>query len=776
MRLSAVLPALLVSVGAINGANATVAAVRPIIASQQQPLPTQLPAHSPQLLTYEMDVRLADDGKTISSSLQVTWRNTTETATSELLWHVYNNAWADRDSSWLVEARSHGDMAEPGEWGGTSVSNVRLVNLFSVADDGGTALAADQLLAWKYLPQPGAPLDRTVARLELPHPVPPGGSVVVSLDFRAVLPRAFRRSGWGSDGYIHAAQWFPKLGVFEKLDGRMQWNCPPYRYLTEFYSDFANFKVNLTFPERYAGKVVATGTIAGEPVSNGDGTVTYFTSAEDVHDYAWTADPEAELIERDFRAEMYRDESEEQRVAAALGRSIEEVRPTPTRMILLLQPEHASLAERYFDALGKSIYYFGLWYGSYPYPTISCVDPAHDARQTGGMEYPRLITGGASLGVAERTLRPQGVTVHEFGHQYWYGLVGNDEFRYAWMDEGFNTFSTQRIKALAFEPSLDTFSVFGNQYYGRAPLRQPTFDKGDFRAMLGMQRWETPEARSIPAISYALRHRDSLQEFLAELPPLTYFPEVTQDAVLSERQKFANPWQQPLEHPTMDLVDSGLRRVNAYYRPAMTLETMARLMGEPNWTRVMRAYHERWRFGHPSPDAFMDAVLEFGGDTVLRGSNDEVPVDWVAFWKHAYHGNDQLDFAVHHIHSERLPSSASLTDAGDSAEVGPLFNVSIGVSRRSSFAVPVEVRVTWEDGSETDLVWSGDDWVWEYSWTQATQRAVMVEIDPRRRLMLDRDWLNNVEVVEPTHERGFHYAVQVMLWAQQVLFYHGGSG
>jgi len=163
-------------------------------------------------------------------------------------------------------------------------------------------------------------------------------------------------------------------------------------------------------------------------------------------------------------------------------------------------------------------------------------------------------------------------------------------------------------------------------------------------------------------------------------------------------------------------------------------------------------------------------VVEFGGKTVVHGVNGEVSVDWNDFWKHAYHGNDQLDYAVHHLRNELLPAAEGVEQST------PHFNVSVGIARQSDFGVPVEVRVTWQDGSETDLVWAGDDWVWEYSWPDVEQPAVMVEIDPRRRLMLDRDWLNNVKVIKPSHERSLDYAVQVMLWAQQVLFYYGGAG
>jgi len=734
----------------------------------QEPLPTHLPSASPRTVAYAMDVALAEDGRTISGQLKVTWVNQTSVPTDELYWHVYNNAWEGPQSAWLSEARMKGDDKIPAEWGHTEVEWVRFLGITNPA---GELLGADSLdLDFEFLPQPGAPLDRTVARVVLPRAVLPNHSVTVELHFTTTMPRAFRRSGFGGEGYLHAVQWFPKLGVFEKLHGNTVWNCPPYRYLVEFYSDFGSYKVNITLPGHYADHFVASGSVIGSgPAQNEDGTITYFTEAEDIHDYAWTVDPKAKVIVREFRSEMFRDEEEEQKVARALGRTVEAVRPAPTTMILLLQPEHANLEERYFDALGKAIYYFGLWYGSYPYPTISCVDPANDARATGGMEYPRLITAGAILGTAKTTLRPQGVTVHEFGHQFWYGLVGNDEFRNAWMDEGFNTFSTQRILNKAFPAQLDTYSVFGAEYAGRAPLQMPSYAEGDPRGFLSLEQWESPDLGFVSGLSLALRKHDSLGRFLAELPPVTYFPEVRHDKVLDERQKFRVAWGQPLQFPTMDLQDTMQRRINAYYRPAMTLETMSRMMGEERWIRVLRAYHERYRFHHPQPDDFLRTVLEFGQGASLSGENGTVVIDWAGFWEHAYVGNAPMDFAVHHLINVPSLQDGTTSDA-------PRFEVEIGITRTTDFEVPVEVRVTWEDGSATDLVWAGDDWVWSYRWSEHPQQAVKVEIDPRRRLMLDKNWLNQTLTREPHSENAWHIGVQTMLWAQQVLHYFGGVG
>jgi len=413
----------------------------------------QLPEQSPRVVDYAIQVRLegteGEAGRTLTCEEEVTWRNPADASTSELLWHVYNNAWATRDSVWLTESRKFGDDKLPREWGWTSIEEVRLLAVDGVRQ------SSPPLLLVEWVAQEGGAEDLTVMRTPLPAAIPAGGSVTVGVKFTAVLPPAFRRSGAGGEGYLHAVQWFPKLGVFEARDGETGWNCLPYHYLTEFYADYGSYRVDLTLPDAYLADgdpcghcglrlhpVGASGSLMAEPKNHGDGTATWRFRAEDVHDFAWTVDPEFLVFHQVFRAkeEPWTRPAEEARVAAALGRTVEETRPSQeVEMVLLLQPEHEEYGEEYFDALGNSLYWFGLWYGEYPYPTVTCVDPANDARRTGGMEYPRLFTGGVRKGNHPRTLSPESITVHEFGHQFWYGLVGNDEFHHAWMDEGFTT-------------------------------------------------------------------------------------------------------------------------------------------------------------------------------------------------------------------------------------------------------------------------------------------------------------------------------------------------
>src|SRR5262249_54279284 len=121
----------------------------------------------------------------------------------------------------------------------------------------------------------------------------------------------------------------------------------------------------------------------------------------------------------------------------------------PVDIRVLLQPEHAFLAQRHIEAVKVTLRSFGAWAAPYPYKQITVVDPAWRSA-SGGMEYPTLITAGTSIFAPPSLQSPEGVTVHEAGHQFWYGLVGNNEFEEAWLDEGFNSYHTAKAIDLAY--------------------------------------------------------------------------------------------------------------------------------------------------------------------------------------------------------------------------------------------------------------------------------------------------------------------------------------
>src|SRR5207248_1252912 len=121
----------------------------------------------------------------------------------------------------------------------------------------------------------------------------------------------------------------------------------------------------------------------------------------------------------------------------------------PVEMRLMIQPEHLSQTERHFAATRAALRYYGQWFGAYPYGHITIIDPAWRS-QADGMEYPTLFTARTNWLTPPSSIDPEDVIVHETGHQWFYGMVGSNEFEDGWMDEGLDTFANTRVDAEAF--------------------------------------------------------------------------------------------------------------------------------------------------------------------------------------------------------------------------------------------------------------------------------------------------------------------------------------
>src|SRR6185312_11491807 len=120
----------------------------------------------------------------------------------------------------------------------------------------------------------------------------------------------------------------------------------------------------------------------------------------------------------------------------------------PVHIRVLMQPANAAQGPREIAIVKNTMQRFDQWYGTYPYPQITVVDPA--ALQAGGMEYPMFITAGTTWWAPDSLLLPEGVTEHEFGHQYWYGMVATNEFEEAWLDEGINSYTEVKVMDALF--------------------------------------------------------------------------------------------------------------------------------------------------------------------------------------------------------------------------------------------------------------------------------------------------------------------------------------
>ena len=401
----------------------------------------------------------------------VTWRNTTDHATSELRLHLYFNAWRNESSSFLRAAQRGSRPISPAaieqdDWAFIEVESVRLVE---PSPAGAEAPPSETVpLETRYIhPDDGNEQDRTVLQVLLPEPVPPGGSAQVRIPWRLKIPRALTRVGFEGD-YFLLGHWFPKLGVFE-ADG--EWNCHQF-IQTEFYADFGVYDVELTMP---AGWVVgATGTLLSR-AQNADGTETRRFRAEDVQDFAFAASPHFEVHTERF----------------------EHPDLPPIDLELLLLPDHRRLRDRYFESAEASLELFGEWFGPYPWDRLTIVDPP-SGTNTGGMEYPMFLTAESRWISLPRNRLTEANVAHEIAHMWWFGAVANNEFEDAWLDEALATYSHRRLLDEVYYPNR-----FEKRYFhGFLPLAFPSVERAQpthgadsydgFRSRLKLERLDTP--------------------------------------------------------------------------------------------------------------------------------------------------------------------------------------------------------------------------------------------------------------------------------------------
>jgi hypothetical protein len=495
----------------------------------------------PPVVSYTIEVSLDPATHQLDGNEHLTWRNPSGDAVRELLFHTYLNAFKNNRSTFMRESggRLRGDEVgtKPGDWG--------WIDVLSIKTRDGTDLRP---AAVYVRPDGNDASDETVLSVPLTSPVPPHGEITLDIKFKSRLPRIFARTGFVRDYHL-VGQWFPKIGVYEPAGMRGRpaggWNCHAFHAYSEFYADFGDYDVTLDVPSSFV--VGATGRRMAELKQGGRTRYRYVQN--DVHDFAWTADPNFVVHEARFDPAADIPAEWAARAADELGSSESELALKPVAVRLLLQPNHAPARDRYVLSAKQGLVFFGLWYGAYPYETLTIVDPPDDGGGSGGMEYPTFITGG-TFGVPlrwpfEQVRAIEDVTIHEFGHQYWYGMVGSNEFEEAWLDEGINTDSELRAMSLAYGP------------------REAQIPGG------------------VGADLLSLAHAEYTS--LTNLDPIRRF--------------------------SWSFASGNHYGVNSYYKVGLLLAQLKRDLGPRDFARAERAYFQEWSFRHPSTEDFF-AVFE----------------------------------------------------------------------------------------------------------------------------------------------------------------------
>lgn len=724
---------------------------------------------------YELRARLDAPQARLTGREQLRFTNHSAESVSELWFHLYLNAFANTESTHLVESGGalRGVEMEQG-WGWSRITAARWR-----APQGPVDLLPSLRAR---TPPDGTPDDLTVASLALPQAVAPGAAIELELEWECQLPRVRRRTGYKGDFFL-VAQWFPKLGVWEAGRG---WNCHAFHANTEFFSDYGSYRVALDLPAEYEGKVGGSG-LQVQSLRKPDGRVEIVFEApspEDrrlpdatgrerrVHDFTWTADPDYVVYNNTFRwrdwAASYAEEVAAARQAFA---GIEEPTLRDVDVTVLLQPEHAEQAERHYRATCAALFFYGLWFGEYPYEHITVVDPAHGAGGASGMEYPTLFTAGTGCFAPLDGGGPEGVTVHECGHQFWYGLVGNNEFESAWLDEGFNSFTDSEVQQ----------RVWGDRQaytrYSAIPWRgvqlAPAPGGGALADVLALRRLSLPAVGALEGL-----RASGFLDAWREQPWFSASPQSSNDLMEDRIGYLRSPRSDAIDTPGWRFVDRESYRNNSYPRPAAALRTLRGLVGEAAFLRGMRHYARSWRYAHPRPDDFF---RDFAA-----GAKLDQDLGW--YFEQLFRSTEGVDWSVGVEQARNEPPRGLFPSptgefeprAASAERASEPWRARITLRRNGAICLPLPVRITFEDGTRRDEVWTREEQLanaWKRFEIVDTRALRSVELDPERHYYIDGDLSNDAWYEQPAGLAPKRWAERVYSgYAQQLFFYLGLGG
>ena len=633
---------------------------------------------SPRNANYDMNVNFNPATKIIDGFETLHWKNISNDMINELQFHLYLNAFKNTKSTFIKESggqlrgisiNENSDNA----WGWIDVESMKIEN------------GEDLTNKIRFIhPDDDNIYDETVISVPLSKAVKPGETVNINIKFRSKLPRIFARSGYAGN-YFLVGQWFPKIGVYEfpgiRYTSKGEWNCHQYHANSEFYADFGVYNVNITLPQKYI--VGAVGIQVSER-RNADGTKTIKYLAEDVIDFAWTASPKFRVVRKTWEN---------------------------VKIKIMLQPEHFNQAGRYTKSVLAALEYFNDHVGRYPYPNLTIVDPPFNGMGSGGMEYPTFFTGLTLWGIPDGIRFCEVTVVHEFGHNYFMGILASNEFEEAWMDEGINSYMECRIMDHAYGVKTSLIDIAG-------------YHEGD-------------------------------TEYMREEYAGMGNPKIADDARFS--------WK---------YTDGGYGSIT-YFKTATWMTTLDRLVGRKIMDEIIQTYFERWKFKHPCGKNFIDIVNEivkkrlgnkFGEnmnwffDEVLYGTN-------VCDYKLAGISVSKIGKPSGILDSSGIKL---LYKNSTSQKDKIMFHSKVSVYRLGEVVMPVEILVHFDNGKDTLADWDGKERTFNLIFDMP-QRVTWAKVDPGHKIYIDLNLNNNSYTTKPEGTVFKKYTTKFIFWVENII-------
>lgn len=465
------------------------------------------PGYWQQDVHYTMAAKLDEVNDLAEGTVELTYWNNSPDTLHEAFFHLYANA--ALPNSYLAQLSGRGNRPQ-GKQRGTEVHRIAM---------DGTPLTPE--------------VDNTVMRVKLPTPLPPGASTVFSYTFTTYWGGMGRMKLYKQWGFKHfdGTQWYPRISVYDRKFG---WDTQQHLG-HEFYGDFGTFDVSLDMPNDMV--VEATGWLQNpeeamppelrkkldlsnfkdKPWESPPSVITPYQAgvrklwryhAENVHDFAFTADPTYRIGEAEWNG---------------------------IKCIAVASEPHAAKWQNAAEYAAACIKTLSNLVGMYGYPKMVVAD-ARD-----GMEYPMLTLDSGE----EPDYRS--LFMHEVGHNWFFGMVGNNETYRAMLDEGFTQFIETRGMEIADGDTL---------------LEAPP-------ANVYARKWTTPQLARDRLAYNSYMHaavRDAL-------PPIN------------------------VHSDEYSRLPTGYRMV--YYKTATMLFNLQYTLGDSLFQGALRHYFAQWKFKHP---------------------------------------------------------------------------------------------------------------------------------------------------------------------------------
>lgn len=394
---------------------------------------------------------------------------------------------------------------------------------------------------------------------------------------------------------------------------------------------------------------------------------------------------------------------------------------------ILADKEHSSQIKRYKETILKALPHFDENIGSYPYPTLTIISPPVDGISTEGDVYPCLLRAGTMKRFPNGVRVPEMTTINQFAKQYFSNIISPNPNTDEWLTNGLATYYETVVMDLFFGVNNSVIDLYGLQ-------------AGDF-----------------------------------QLKKYQYSNNILQYAYSSSNFAFNNTLAGYFENSTDKTV--------------IWLHTLDGLVERTVMTKILTNYYTNFKHKHAQGTDFVEIVNQI----VTNDHGDKYGANLNWFFEQMLHENGVCDYAVESItfgeaqkefgafekdgkpylvqYEEKQqtliekiksifkPKTNNATDTNESK---------VTISRRGDIHMPIEILIHFDSGKEVHEFWDGKEASKIYTY-KLNEKVDYVQIDPKERIAIDRDILNNSYSIKNSIAPSAKWTTKFLFWAQNAI-------